>query len=93
MPPLPCEPDLAYVPPLSLSSILYSIPSSSDDDSEDDNPPPPREIVPYTPPLPRWVHSTRDVAGSLASDPADRRHKHSLFERASSLLAQVPGKP
>ena len=66
--PLACELDSAYVPPLSLSSIFNSIPSSSDDDSEDDNPPPAREIVPYTPSLPRWVRSTRDVAGSLAGD-------------------------
>ena len=71
VPPLACELDSAYVPPLSLSSILNSIPSSSDDDNDDDNPHPPLEIVPYTPPLPRWVRSTQDVAGSLAGDPAD----------------------
>ena len=92
MPPLACKPNLAYVPPLSLSSIFNSIPSSSDDDSEDDNPPPAREIVPYTPPFPRWVRSTWDAAGFLAGDPADRRHARSQFERASSLLAQVPEK-
>ena len=40
-------------------------------------------------PLPRWVYSTRDVAGSLAGDPANRQCTHSHFERASSLLAQV----
>ena len=91
MPPLACKPDSAYVPPLSLSSIFNSIPSSSDDDSEDENPPP-CEIVPYTPPLPIWVHSTRDAAGSLAGDPVDRRCTRSQFERASSLLAQVPEK-
>ena len=73
MPPLACEPDSAYVPPLSLSSIFNSIPSSSDDDSEDENPLPPLEIVTFTPPLPRWVCSTRDAIGSLAGDPADRR--------------------
>ena len=77
---------------LSLSSIFNSIPSSSDDDSEDDNPRPPLEIVPYTPQLPRWVRSTRDVAGSLAGDPADRLRTRSQFERDSSLLAQVPEK-
>ena len=72
VPPLAYEPDSAYVPSLSLSSIFNSIPSSSDDDNEDDNPPPPLEIVPYTPLLLRWVRSTRDAAGSLAGDPADR---------------------
>ena len=87
VPPLAYEPDSAYVPPLSLSSIFNSIPSSSDDDSEDDNPPPPLEIVPYTPPLRRWVRSTRDVAGSLVGDLADQRRTHSQFEKAYSLLA------
>lgn len=74
---------------LSLSSIFNNIPSSSGDDSEDDNPPP-LEIIPLTPQLPRWVCFTWDAAGSLAGDPADRRHTRSQFERASSLLAQVP---
>ena len=44
---------------LSLSSIFNSIPSSSDDDSEDENHPPPLEVIPFTPPLPRWVRSTQ----------------------------------
>ena len=90
VPPLACEPDSAYVPALSISSIFDSIPSSSDDDSEDDNPPPFLEDIPSTPHLPIWVCSTQDVAGSLAGKPADRRRTHSQFERASSLLAQVP---
>ena len=77
------------MPPLSISYIFYNIPSSSDDDNKDGNPPPPLEIVPFTPSLPRWVRSTRDVAGSLVGDPADRRRTCSQFERASSLLAQV----
>ena len=71
VPSLACEPDSTYVPPLSLSSIFNSIPSSLNDDNEDENPPRAREIFPYTPPLPRWVCSTRDAAGSLAGDPAD----------------------
>ena len=75
--PLACEPDLAYVPPLSLSSIFNSIPSSSDDDNKDENPPPAREIVPYTPPLPRRVRSTRDAVGSRAGDLANRRSTRS----------------
>ena len=85
MPPLAYEPDSTYVPPLSLSSIFNRIPSSLDDDNKDDNPPTPLEIVPYTPLLPRWVRSTRDAAGSLAGDPADRRRTRSQFKRASSL--------
>ena len=88
-----CEPDSAYVPPLSLSSIFNSIPSSSDDDNEDENPPPPLEVIPFTSQLPRWVRSTWDTTGSLADDPTDRRHTRSQFERASSLLAQVPENP
>jgi hypothetical protein len=56
-----CEPSSRFVP----SSVLVS---SSDDDSEDENPPP-HAYLPLdesfepepapTPPLPRWVHSTR----------------------------------
>ena len=92
MPPLACKPDSAYVPPLSLSSIFNSIPSSSDDDSEDESTPPPLEIIPFTPQLPRWVHSTRVSVGSLAGDSTDRQCTRSQFKRASSLLAQVPKK-
>ena len=93
VPSLACEPNSTYVPPLSISSIFDSIPSSSDDDSEDDNPPPPLEDVPSALQLPRWVCSTRDAAGFLASDPTNRRCTRSQFERASSLLAQVPENP
>ena len=93
MPPLAREPDSAYVPPLSLSSIFNSIPSSSDDDNEDDNPPPPLEDIPSAPQLPRWVCSTWDAAGSLAGDPAYQQRTHSQFERASSLLAQFLENP
>ena len=39
--------------------------------------------------LPRWVHSTCEVAGDLAGDPRDQRRTRSQFQRASSLLAQV----
>ena len=87
VPPLACEPDSAYVPPLSLSSIFNSIPYSSYDDNKDESHPPPLEIVPFTPPLPIWVHSTRDATSSLAGDLVDQRRTHSQFERASSLLA------
>ena len=90
MPPLSCKPDLAYVPPLSISSTFDSIPSTSDDDNEDENPPPPPQDIPSTPQLPKWIYSTRDATGSLACDPADQCRTCSYFDRASSLLPQVP---
>ena len=93
VPPLACEPDSAYVPPLSISSIFDNIPSSSDDGSEDENPHPPLEDIPSAPQLPMWVRSTRDAASSLVGDPADRRRTCSQFKRASSLLAQVLENP
>ena len=93
VPPLACEPDSAYVPPLSIYFIFDNIPSSLDDDNKDDNPPPPPQDIHLAPHLPRWAPSTRDAAGSLAGDPADQRHTHSQFERASSLLAQVLENP
>ena len=93
MPPLACEPNLAYVPPLSISSIFYSIPSSLDDDNKDENPPPPPQDPPSASQLSKWVQSTRDAAGSLAGDPAGRRRTRPQFERASSLLAQVLENP
>ena len=45
------------------------------DDSEDENAPPPAHVPPIAlaPMLPRWVHSTCEAAGDLASDPRDRR--------------------
>eukprot|EP00253_Pinus_taeda_P032918 PITA_32918 len=52
-----CEPSLADVPPLPISSTFENI-SSSDDESEDDNPPPPSQDHQ----LPRWVRATRDAA-------------------------------
>jgi hypothetical protein len=88
---LACEPSSAFVP-------FYDLVSSSDDDSEDENPPPPAhpppdesfELEPApTPPLPRWVRSTREAAGDLVGDPSDQRRTRSQFQRASSLLAQV----
>ena len=90
MPPLACEPDSAYVPPLSISSIFDDINSSSDDESEDENPPSPLEDIPSAPKLLIWVWSCWDATGSLPGDPVDRRHTCSQFEEASSLLAQVP---
>jgi hypothetical protein len=78
-------------------SIHISV-SSSDDDSEEKNPPPPNHlprdesIEPEptpTPPLPRWVRSTREIVGDLVDDPSDQRQKRSQFQQASSLLAQV----
>ena len=48
------------------------------------------EGIPSAPQLPRRVCSTRDATGFLVGDPTDRRCTHSQFERAYSLLAQVP---
>jgi hypothetical protein len=42
-----------------------------------------------TPPLPRWVCSTREAVGDLVGDPSDQHQTRSQFQRASSLLAQV----
>ena len=81
------------MPPFSLYSNFNGIPSSLDDENEDDNPPPPLEIIPFTTHLPRWVRSTWDATCSLAGDPTDRQRTRSQFERASSLLAQVPENP
>jgi hypothetical protein len=70
LPSLACEPSLTFFP----SSVLVS---SSDDDSEDENPPPPAHLPPDesfesepapSPPLPRWVCSTREATGDLVSD-------------------------
>jgi hypothetical protein len=61
-----CDPSSTFVP----SSIPILVSSSSDDDSEDENPPlpthlPPDESIEHepapAPPLPRWVHSTREA--------------------------------
>jgi hypothetical protein len=65
------------------SSILVS---SLDDDSDDENTPPPSHLPPDesfvpkptpAPPLPRWVHSTREAVGDLVSDPLDQRQTRS----------------
>jgi transposase InsO family protein len=91
VPSLACEPSSAFVP-------SYDLVSSSDDYSEDENPPPPAHPPPDesfepepapAPPLPRWVHSTREAAGDLVGDPSYQHRTHSQFHRASSLLAQV----
>jgi hypothetical protein len=102
---LACEPNSAIVPSSACdpSSVVVpsSVPildSSSDDESEDENPPLPADIPPDesfepeqapVPPLPRWVHSTREATGDLVGDPSDQRQTRSQFHRASSLLAQV----
>jgi hypothetical protein len=71
----------AFVP--SFVPILVS---SSDDDSEDENPPLPSHLPPDesfepelapTPPLPRWVRSTREAAGDLVGDPSYQCHTRS----------------
>jgi hypothetical protein len=73
---LTCEPDLAVVP--FSYSLLNNTPSdiSSDTDNDDEHPPPPISPPTPTPPttsqLPRWVCSTCEVTGDLASDPIDQ---------------------
>ena len=85
---LACEPNSAGVPSLacepSSADVPSSVPildSSSDDESEDENPPPLVDIPPDesfepeqapVPPLPRWVHSTREAVGDLVGDPSDQ---------------------
>jgi hypothetical protein len=87
-----CEPSSTFV----TSSIPILV-SSSDDDNEDENPPPLAHLPPDesfeleptpTPPLPRWVRSTREAAGDLVGDPSDQCRTGSQFQRPSSLLAQ-----
>jgi hypothetical protein len=66
-----CEPSSTFVP--FFFPILFS--SSSDDDGEDENAPMPthlpqddsieHEPTP-TPPLPKWVHSTREVTSDFS---------------------------
>jgi len=81
-----------------VPSFVPILASSSDDDSENENPPPPVELLPnesfeleqaLVPPLPRWVHSTREAAGDLVGDPSYQRWTRSQFQQASSLLSQV----
>jgi hypothetical protein len=71
-----CYPSSTFVP----SSVPILV-SSLDDDTEDENPPPPAYFPPdesfeleptKVPPLPRWVHSTREATGGLVSDPSDQ---------------------
>jgi hypothetical protein len=76
-----CEQSSTFVP--SFVPILVS---SSDDDSEDENPPLPSHLPldesfepepAPAPQLPRWFHSTREVASDLVRDPLDQRQTHS----------------
>jgi hypothetical protein len=100
-----CEPNSRIVPSSACKPSSTLVPSfvpimvsSSDDDSEDENPPlhahlPPDESIEPepvpTPPLPRWVRSTREAASDLVGDPSYQCQTHSQLQRASSLLAQV----
>jgi hypothetical protein len=87
IPYLACEPNSMVVPSSACLPSSVFVPSSilvsySDDDNEDENPPPPSHLPPdesfepeptLSPPLPRWVHSTREVVGDLVGDPSDQR--------------------
>ena len=80
VPSLACEIDLSIVPSYYSSKFLESFPTPvSNDDSEDENPPPPAHATPIAPALilPRWVCSTCEAAGDLASDPRDQHQTHS----------------
>jgi transposase InsO family protein len=76
-----CEPYSAFMP----SSVPILV-SSSNDDSEDENPPPLSHLPPDesfdpepapVPPLPRWVHSTREETSGLVGDPSYQHRTHS----------------
>ena len=76
VPSLACKPDSAIVPSSSSSNFLDRFPTPVfDNDSEDENTPPLAHVPPITPTpiLPRWVRSTCEAAGDLASDPRDQR--------------------
>ena len=73
---LACEPDSTIVPSSSSSNFLDRFPNRVfANDSEDENPPLPDHVPPIAqaPMLPRWVRSTRQVAGDLAGDPRYQR--------------------
>jgi hypothetical protein len=88
-----CDPNSTVVPSSAYEPSSMFVPSSvmvysSDDDSEDENPPLPAHLPldesfepkpAPTPLLPRWVHSTREVAGDLVSDHSDQHQTHSQF--------------
>jgi hypothetical protein len=87
MPSLVYEPNSVFAPSSDCEpySTFVSSPvlvSSSDDDSEDENPPPlshlpldeSLEPAPApSPPLSRWVISTREAVGDLVDDPSYQR--------------------
>jgi hypothetical protein len=84
-----------HVPSSSIPHLSASTPipvSFLDDDNEEENPslpiqtPPKHEHAPTTQ-FPRWVCSTQEAAGDLASDPSNQCHTHSSFQPSSSLLA------
>ena len=76
VPSLAYEPDSTIVPS-SSSNFLDRFPTPvSDDDSEDENPP----LLAPAPMPPRWVRSTCDAAGDLASYPRDQGRTHSQFQ-------------
>jgi hypothetical protein len=65
-----------------VPSSVPILDSSSDDDNEYENPslhahlPPDESFEPKptpNPPLPRWVHSTREKTGDIVGNPLDQR--------------------
>ena len=82
VPSLACEPNSTIVPS-SSSNFLDRFPTPVfDGDSEDENPPLPAHVrlVAPAPMLLRWVCSTCEAVGDLASDPRDQRHTRSQFQ-------------
>ena len=86
VPSLACEPSSTIVPSSSSfsSSIFLDrfLTPVCNDDSEDENPPPPTHVpqIATAPILPRWVRSTCEAGGDLASDSRDQRQTRSQFQ-------------
>jgi hypothetical protein len=93
VPYLACDPNSTVVPSSACDPYSTFVPSSDlvsslDNDNEDENPPLPThpplddsfepEPTPV-PPLPIWVHSTREEFGGLVDDPSDQCRTLSQF--------------
>jgi hypothetical protein len=93
---LACEPDLMIVPTTACEPCSTFVPSfvpimvsSLDDDNEDESPTLPTHLPlddsfepkpAPTPPLPRWVHSTREAIRDIVGDPSYHHQTHSQLQ-------------